>query len=144
MGQKQLYNAWLSNYNPQYSVGCNYLSIPYITYSGMQVLISQLSRIWWHTLVNRTGSFFKWFLSFFFTTACLFDTKTLTESTLHVLTQNRMQCSSMGMHLIPVIKLYFKITVWTWPSFSQGPMNKSSRLYNFLTEKMEIASSEIT
>ena len=25
-----MHNAWISNYNPQYSVGCNYLSMPYV------------------------------------------------------------------------------------------------------------------
>ena len=39
--QRQLSQAWISNCIPQYSVGCNYLSMPEITASGTKVLISR-------------------------------------------------------------------------------------------------------
>ena len=38
--QKQVSRACISNYIPQYSVGCNYLCMPYIPASGSKILIS--------------------------------------------------------------------------------------------------------
>ena len=31
--------AWISNHNPQNTVGCNYLAMPYIPLSGSQIFI---------------------------------------------------------------------------------------------------------
>ena len=36
--QKQVSRAWISNYIPQYSAGCRYLSMPLIPASGTKVL----------------------------------------------------------------------------------------------------------
>ena len=40
--QKQVSQAGISNYIPQFTVGCNYLSLPEIPASGTKVLISAL------------------------------------------------------------------------------------------------------
>ena len=37
--QEQVYRTWISNYNPQDTVGCNYLSMAYIPASGTHVLM---------------------------------------------------------------------------------------------------------
>ena len=51
--QKQVCRACISNCIPQYSVGCNYLSMPYIHASGSKVLICR-----------RTGSLLFWTMAF--------------------------------------------------------------------------------
>ena len=48
--QKQVYRAWISNYNPQNTVGCNYLAMPYIPASGTQVC-----HVFWCMCVFVTG-----------------------------------------------------------------------------------------
>ena len=44
--QKQVSQAGISNYIPQFTVGCNYLSLPEIPASGNQVLIYQWLSAW--------------------------------------------------------------------------------------------------
>ena len=43
--QKQVFQVGISNYIPQFTVGCNYLSLPEIPASGTKVLISPLCGI---------------------------------------------------------------------------------------------------
>ena len=60
--QKQVSQAGISKYIPQFNVGCNYLSLPEIPASGSKVLILLL--IWHKTMFSRNSVINSYLFSF--------------------------------------------------------------------------------